>query len=148
MNFTQRDVDAGVVWYTHTGRHGGGRDLFRFDVTDGINPLIDRYFYITVAGDDAVHPVVVNRGVALPEGGRVLLTTDVLSTSDLNSPDERLTFTLTRVPVRGHLEVTDRPGIAVTTFTQLLLAGSKVFYVHTALDEGRHDSFEFQVRSR
>ncbi|XP_064795225.1 FRAS1-related extracellular matrix protein 2-like [Oncorhynchus masou masou] len=145
MNFTQDDLDSGLIRYIHTGL-GGVRDLIKFDVTDGVNPLIDRYFYVTVGGVDAVFPVVVvNRGVSLKEGGRALLTTDLLSTSDLNSPDERLTFTLTRDPARGRLEVTDRPGVAVTTFTQLQLAGSKVFYVHTAEDEARMDSFQFQI---
>ncbi|XP_055793031.1 FRAS1-related extracellular matrix protein 2-like [Salvelinus fontinalis] len=145
MNFTQDDLDSGLIRYLHTGL-GGVRDLIKFDVTDGVNPLIDRYFYVTVGGVDAVFPVVVvNRGVSLKEGGRALLTTDLLSTSDLNSPDERLTFTLTRDPARGRLEVTDRPGFAVTTFTQLQLAGSKVFYVHTAEDEARVDSFQFQI---
>lgn len=146
MNFTQGDLDSGLIHYLHTGL-GGVRDLIKFDVTDAANPLIDRYFYVTVGGVDAVFPVVVvNRGVSLKEGGRALLTTDLLSTSDLNSPDERLTFTLTRDPARGRLEVTDRPGVAVTTFTQLQLAGSKVFYVHTAEDEARMDNFQFQVR--
>ncbi|XP_064877235.1 FRAS1-related extracellular matrix protein 2-like [Oncorhynchus nerka] len=145
MNFTQDDLDSGLIRYIHTGL-GGVRDLVKFDVTDGVNPLIDRYFYVTVGGVDAVFPVVVvNRGVSLKEGGRALLTTDLLSTSDLNSPDEHLTFTLTRDPARGRLEVTDRPGVAITTFTQLQLAGSKVLYVHTAEDEARMDSFQFQI---
>uniref|UniRef100_A0A6Q2YHN7 Calx-beta domain-containing protein n=1 Tax=Esox lucius TaxID=8010 RepID=A0A6Q2YHN7_ESOLU len=145
MNFTQSDVDSGLICYQHTGI-GGVHDLIKFDITDGVNPLIDRYFYVTVRGLDTVFPVVVvNRGLTLREGGRALLTTDLLSTSDLNSPDERLTFILTRNPARGRLEITDWPGFAVTTFTQLQLAGSKVFYVHTAEDEARMDSFEFQV---
>ncbi|KAM6907319.1 FRAS1-related extracellular matrix protein 2a [Xenentodon cancila] len=144
MNFTQAEVDAGLVLYTHNGQEGI-RDLVKFDVTDGINPLIDRYFYITVGGIDRVFPDVVSKGVSLREGGRVTLTTDLLSTTDLNSPDENLVFTVTRAPVRGHLECTDTPGMPIVSFTQLELAGSKIFYIHTSDDEGKMDSFEFEV---
>lgn len=144
MNFTQNEVDEGFIVYIHNGQEGI-RDLIKFDVTDGRNPLIDRYFYVTVGGIDMVFPDVVSKGVSLKEGGRVTLTTDLLSTSDLNSPDEHLVFTITRAPIRGHLECTDTPGMPISSFTQLQLAGSKVYYIHTSDDEVKMDSFEFEV---
>uniref|UniRef100_A0A8C3G2X1 FRAS1 related extracellular matrix 2b n=1 Tax=Cyclopterus lumpus TaxID=8103 RepID=A0A8C3G2X1_CYCLU len=144
MNFTQNEVDQGLIVYIHNGQEGI-RDLIKFDVTDGINPLIDRYFYVTVGGIDMVFPDVISKGVSLKEGGRVTLTTDLLSTSDLNSPDEHLVFTITRAPMRGHLECTDTPGMPISSFTQLQLAGNKVYYIHTSKDEVKMDSFEFEV---
>ncbi|KAK7882970.1 hypothetical protein WMY93_029144 [Mugilogobius chulae] len=144
MNFTQNDIDLGAIVYIHNGQEGI-RDLIKFDVTDGLNPLIDRYFYVTVGGIDMVFPDVVSKGVSLKEGGRVTLTTDLLSTTDLNSPDEHLVFTITRAPMRGHLECTDMPGMPISSFTQLQLAGNKVYYIHTADDEVKMDSFEFEV---
>ncbi|XP_029373146.1 FRAS1-related extracellular matrix protein 2b isoform X3 [Echeneis naucrates] len=144
MNFTQNEVDQDLIVYIHNGQEGI-RDLIKFDVTDGLNPLIDRYFYVTVGGIDMVFPDVVSKGVSLKEGGRVTLTTDLLSTSDLNSPDEHLVFTITRAPVRGHLECTDTPGMPISSFTQLQLAGNKIYYIHTADDEVKMDSFEFEV---
>ncbi|XP_035241767.1 FRAS1-related extracellular matrix protein 2-like [Anguilla anguilla] len=144
MKFTQSEVDQELIVYIHNGQEGI-RDLIKFDVTDGLNPLIDRYFYITVGSIDMVFPDVVSKGVSLKEGGRVTLTTDLLSTSDLNSPDESLVFTVTRAPVRGHLECTDTPGMPITTFTQLQLAGNKIYYIHTSDDEVKMDSFEFEV---
>ncbi|XP_041088546.1 FRAS1-related extracellular matrix protein 2-like [Polyodon spathula] len=144
MNFTQNQVDNNLIVYFHNGQEGV-RDLIKFDVTDGINPLIDRYFYITVGSIDMIFPDVISKGVSLKEGGRVTLTTDLLSTSDLNSPDENLEFTITRAPVRGHLECTDTPGVPISSFTQLQLAGNKVYYIHTSDDEVKMDSFEFEV---
>ncbi|KAL7847343.1 hypothetical protein SRHO_G00223230 [Serrasalmus rhombeus] len=144
MNFTQIELNQGRILYTHTGQEGV-RDLVKFDVTDGTNPLIDRYFYITVNTIDMVFPDVISKGVSLKEGGKVTLTTDLLSTSDLNSPDENLVFTITRAPVRGHLESTDTPGMPIVSFTQLQLAGSKIYYIHTSDDEIKMDSFEFEV---
>ncbi|XP_064481470.1 FRAS1-related extracellular matrix protein 2-like isoform X1 [Ornithodoros turicata] len=144
MNFTQRDIDMGLVTYTQTGIPGM-RDLIKFDVTDGNNALIDRRFWITVESLDTIYPEVVSRGVELQEGGRVTLTTDILSTSDLNSDDERLRFIITRSPSKGHLESTDHPGAVLRSFTQMDLAGSKICYVHTSKDESKLDSFEFEV---
>jgi len=69
-NFTQDDLDQGFICYIHTGLHGV-RDLIKFDVTDGINAPIDRYFYITIGSIDRVFPEVINEGVTLKEGGKV-----------------------------------------------------------------------------
>jgi hypothetical protein len=50
-NFTQFEIDSRQVYYIHTGTEGK-RDVIKFDVTDGLNPLIDRFFYVTVKGVD------------------------------------------------------------------------------------------------
>ncbi|CAK6442941.1 unnamed protein product [Pipistrellus nathusii] len=144
MNFTQDEVDRNLIQYVHSGRESI-RDLIKFDVTDGTNALIDCYFYVSIGSIDIVFPDVISKGVSLKEGGKVILTTDLLSTSDLNSPDENLVFTITKAPLRGLLECTDQPGVSITSFTQLQLAGNKIYYMHTADDEVKMDSFEFQV---
>uniref|UniRef100_A0A8C4NEW7 FRAS1 related extracellular matrix 2a n=1 Tax=Eptatretus burgeri TaxID=7764 RepID=A0A8C4NEW7_EPTBU len=144
MTFTQDEIDKKLIQYVHRGQERI-RDIIKFDITDGLNPLIDRYFYVTIGSIDNVHPDIINKGVSLKEGGLVTLTTDILSTSDINSPDEHLRFRITRPPSRGHLESTDSPGVSITSFTQLQLAGNKIYYIHTSDDEVKMDSFEFEV---
>lgn len=144
MNFTQNNVKDELIAYQHLADFVD-RDIIKFDITDGTNHLIDRYFYISVDGYDDVFPDVINKGVELPEAGKVTLTTDILSTTDLNSPDEHLQFIITRSPDRGHVEGTGNPGAPITSFTQLDLAGNNIYYVHTSKAELKMDSFEFEV---
>ena len=44
-----------------------------------------------------------------------------------------------------YLESSDMPGVPITSFTQLELAGNKIRYIHNAGDEMKMDSFEFEV---
>lgn len=73
-NFTQDDLDQGLFYYVHTVLYGVC-DLIKFDVTDDISALIDRYLCITIGSIGMVFPEVINKGVTLKEGGNMALTT-------------------------------------------------------------------------
>lgn len=55
---------------------------------DGVNYLIDRYFYVIIGSLDRVFFKVISKGVILIEGGRVVFIIDLFSISDINSFDE------------------------------------------------------------
>ena len=144
-NFTQKDVDSKNIYYHHTDKGKAERDVIRFDISDGYNRLINQLFYVVIAPIDNMHPDVINKGVTLKEGDRITLTTDLLSASDVNSKDENLVYQVNKLPTKGYLENTDHPGVPITSFKQIDLAGNKIIYVHTSPDEVKIDNFEFSV---
>ncbi|CAL1526861.1 unnamed protein product, partial [Lymnaea stagnalis] len=142
--FTQKDIDKRRIEYVHTD-HEGVRDLIKFDITDGLNSLIDRFFYVTVEGVETATPKVYNKGIQLPEEGIVYLTRDLLSETDLNTADGDLTFSVTRTPSQGQLEVANKPGVSLSAFTLQQLGARSIRYVHNSEEELKMDSFEFEV---
>ncbi|XP_065668542.1 FRAS1-related extracellular matrix protein 2 isoform X3 [Hydra vulgaris] len=144
-NFTQKHINERRIRYTHDAHKFGEHDAIVFDVTDGLNKLINQKFNILLTPEDLIHPSVVFKDLILIENNQAILTTDLLSASDSNSPDENLLFTVTKIPLRGHLANIKYPFIPITRFTQLQLAENKIIYKHTSADEVKIDSFEFEV---
>ena len=131
--------------YTHLNNYPAERDVFRVDVTDGFNRLINQKFNILITPEDNIMPNVVNKELYVKENSDMIITTDTLSATDLNSPDEDLQFIITKTPLKGHLESLDNEGVPITQFTQLDLAAGKIIYKHTSIDEVKIDNFEFEV---
>lgn len=66
--------------------------------------------------------------LSVEEGGRVQVTVEYLSATDMDSDDSRLTYMLARSPDEGQLQ---RGGLMVDRFSQQDLMQGLVFYVHT-----------------
>ncbi|EDO40454.1 predicted protein [Nematostella vectensis] len=143
--FTQLDLRRRVIVYTQDPSIQTERDSFRFDITDGSNTLLNQVFYVFVRATDRLPPSVISREVKLNQGSRVLITTDYLTASDLQSDNTNLRYKLTRLPTQGHLELLNSPGIEVRTFSQLEVASNKLMYVHSSEEEIAGDSFDFEV---
>ena len=144
QNFTQRQINDNHVRFVSNGKEGG-LDRFRFDLSDGRNVHFDREVVINVQPVDNTPPKVTTRMLTVNENGFTVITTTHLSATDDNSNDKDLSFMLLTPPEYGHLENTDSPGVPISSFTQLQLAGNKIRYVHTDSGENSVDRFEVRV---
>ncbi|TAL39514.1 MAG: hypothetical protein EPN97_02310 [Alphaproteobacteria bacterium] len=141
-SFTQADLDAGIVNYVHDGSEASA-DSFTFTLSDGTTTLGASNFNITVSPvDDA--PQLTNNGAIVTEGNSAILTTAELDSSDPDTANTSLVYTVTSAPVNGYLELTTNAGVAITSFTQADLDAGIVNYVHNG-SEATTDSFAFSL---
>uniref|UniRef100_A0AAV2LIU3 Calx-beta domain-containing protein n=1 Tax=Knipowitschia caucasica TaxID=637954 RepID=A0AAV2LIU3_KNICA len=152
MNFTQDEVDKQLIQYVHAGQEGI-RDLLKFDVTDGINPLIDRYFYINIGSIDMVFPDVINKGVTLKEvlqTGHIgfLITGKFLRSEDRDSNQRALKYIVSEAPQHGFLINTALGNDSIQTFTQADINDMKICYVLRDTSNASSDIFYFSVQDQ
>lgn len=83
-----------------------------------------------------VRPVNVSRG------DRVVLTTDVLLATDSTDKPEELLYVITIPPAHGHVEYIKHPGLTISTFSQMDIAGNLVAYVHDNRATTPTDAFQ------
>ena len=143
--FSQRDINDRRIVYFHNADVPDERDHIKFDLSDGQNAQLNQVFYVEISAADRIYPTVINKGVRLAQDTRVVISTNVLSASDIGSPNEKLRYLLVKQPQKGRLEHLEFPGARLEEFTQLDLAENKVVYVHTSTDEAKADNFDFEV---
>lgn len=85
--------------------------------------------------------MLLSKAVRLTEGQRVVLNTDVLLASDSASRPEELVYAVSVPPRRGLVHAVQRPGVPLTTFTQLDVAAHRVCYTHDNSHQAESDSF-------
>ena len=141
--FTQADINNGLITYSHNSSETtfGG---FDFDVSDGSTGATGQTFSFTVTPVNDAPVVGVNTGATLNEGASVTLTTSMLDTSDSDTADASLTYTVTSIPANGTLY---RNGVALAandTFTQTDLIAGLISYTHNG-GETIADEFDFDV---
>lgn len=127
--FTQAEIDAGELIYSHTG---SGDDVFQFTVTDG-KDVIGVYDFVI---DADVPPVLItNSGLTLTSGGSWIIDTSLLEISDPDTLPEDLVYTVIGDPQQGILTLGD-------SFTQADLNAGHLIYNHTGAGS---DSFTFTI---
>ncbi|XP_036593361.1 FRAS1-related extracellular matrix protein 1 [Trichosurus vulpecula] len=146
MKCTQEEVDLNFVRYIHTGAMGSkNQDSFTFHLWDGDNrsPTLDCHISIKdiEKGDIAVFtkPLVVSKEE------RGFLTTSTLLATDGTDKPEQLLFVITSPPQYGQMEYISSPGVPITSFNQMDIAGQKVCYVHKSKAAVPNDMFRFVV---
>ena len=148
MSFSQDDLLARRVMYVHSRTfqtNSTTREYVKFTATDGLNPLTDVFFFITVLPKLLPDLRVVNKLARVRENSVLTITTDLLSAVDGTSDIENIKFSVTRPPEKGRLESSLSPGIAVITFRQIDLVASRIRYIHTSDDVSVVDGFVYRV---
>ncbi|XP_047442063.1 FRAS1-related extracellular matrix protein 1b [Mugil cephalus] len=150
QNFTQDDVDMNRLWYRHSASTNAangfkGHDSFRFTLSDLDNQSPTQSFFVSVHALQKGDVVLQSRPVRLSEGQRVVLSTDILQASDSGSRPEDLVYTVTVPPRHGIVHAVRRPGVPLSSFTQLDLAAQRVCYTHDNSHQDQDDSFSFVV---
>ncbi|XP_056661330.1 FRAS1-related extracellular matrix protein 1 isoform X2 [Monodelphis domestica] len=144
MKCTQEEVDLNFMRYIHTGAKGSqDRDSFTFHLWDGDNrsPTLD--CHISIKDIKKGDIVVLTRPLVVSKGGKGFLTTSTLLATDGTDKPEELLFVITSPPQYGQMEYITYPGVPITSFNQMDIAGQTVCYVHKSKATGPSDMFRF-----
>jgi hypothetical protein len=128
--FTQSDINNGLLQYTDTGAIS---DTFEFTVSDGEDGVGPYTFNITVNLPPSLD---VNIGMSVPQGMSGALGDLLLKTTDPDNTLTELIYTVTTPPSAGTL--------SMTTFSQTDIDNGSVNYLNTNTS-ATTDSFEFTV---
>ncbi|XP_042548895.1 FRAS1-related extracellular matrix protein 1 isoform X1 [Dipodomys spectabilis] len=146
MKCTQMDVDLNLLRYTHTGAiDSHNRDSFTFYLWDGDNrsPAYDCHIIIKDMGKGDI--VILTKPLVVSKGDRRILTTSTLLAVDATDRPEELVYVITSPPQHGQVEYVRYPGVPITSFSQMDVAGQTVCYVHMSKAAVCHDSFRFII---
>ncbi|XP_014647889.1 PREDICTED: FRAS1-related extracellular matrix protein 1 isoform X2 [Ceratotherium simum simum] len=146
MKCTQEEVDLNLLRYTHTGAMDSqNQDSFTFYLWDGDNrsPAFDCHIIIKDMGKGDI--VVLAKPLVVSQGDRGVLTTTTLLAVDGTDKPEELLYVITSPPRHGQVEYIHYPGVPITSFSQMDIAGQTVCYVHKSKTAVSSDTFRFTV---
>ena len=126
--FTQADIDAGFIRFTHDGSPGSNGG-FTFTVSDGRGGLVPETTFAITITDNTLPWVASNTGGAVLEGGTLDLMQAALEVKDLEQGPALLVFTI--IGTSGGC--VERDGVTLfagDSFTQADVNGGLVRFVH------------------
>ena len=151
--FTQADIGAGRLRYTHDGGETTS-DGFQFDVSDGAGGNVNNQSFAITATPVNDTPVLAgNAGLTLAEGAGGTITAALLDFDDVDNADAEITYTLDTTTANGTLWL-DANGndardageelIASESFSQADIGAGRLRYSHNGGDT-TSDGFRFDV---
>lgn len=144
MKCSQEDIDLNLVRYVHTGSVGSKeQDSFMFHLWDGDNRTPAVVFPITIKGMEKGNIAVFLKPLTVLKGDRGHLMTDVLLAVDGTEKPEELLYVITSPPQYGQIEYVSYPGIPISSFSQMDVAGQAVCYVHSSKTPASKDTFRW-----
>ncbi len=143
--FTQEDVNSNLLTYTHDGG-GSAADSFDFTVNDRVTTSAINTFNISVDNTYVDTPPVIttNAGIDAIVGTASTVTTAMLETTDVDTPDVNLIYTLTTDTVNGILRLNGTNLDAGDNFTQADIDNNLLTYTHGG-GAILTDSFDFTL---
>ncbi|RXN20441.1 FRAS1-related extracellular matrix 1-like protein [Labeo rohita] len=142
LSFSQMDVAANRVCYTHDNSRFADRDSFSFAVTNGVTSRSGT-IHFTVEHSDRIPPTLaINKGLELTEGSVKTISTDDLKLTDPDTALENLTYVVIQSPQYGKLLFKGLP-ISKPHFTQLDINNMDLAYHHLN-GRAKIDRFTFQ----
>lgn len=126
QDFTQADVDNGMVWFVQDGSASSG--VFYFSVTDGKHRPLYKLFSLEVI---PIALVLVNlTNVALPQGQTSVTITNVQLSAVSNGKSTNIMYEITQPLKNGHLMIGNEK---VSKFEQADLYSGRLSYHLTNL---------------
>ena len=135
-NFTQADIDNGLVSFVDKRKYEGFLVSLNFTVSDGLHvtsgvfKILPKVVKIIVLSDTPV---------SVPMGGSVVVSAEFLSvnTNEDNIDPNSISYTLTdpKHGIKyGRLSLASSPLIEVISFNQSQISNGELLYTHTAVD--------------
>ncbi|XP_060694769.1 FRAS1-related extracellular matrix protein 1a isoform X2 [Hemiscyllium ocellatum] len=142
-SFSQMDVAAQAVSYTHKSTVTASSDSLRFIVSNGLSTR-NGSLEIIIENIDRILPTLLNnKGIRLVEGSMVSISPDVLQLSDPDTPPQNLTYIIAQQPQHGQLHLKGAV-LKQHNFTQLDVDSMDIAYKHDGGDS-QIDRFTFVV---
>uniref|UniRef100_A0A8C7DVB6 Fras1 related extracellular matrix 1b n=1 Tax=Oncorhynchus kisutch TaxID=8019 RepID=A0A8C7DVB6_ONCKI len=129
LSFSQLDVAAQRVCYTHDNSHTAEQDSFSFVVTNGISSRSGSLHFAIEHSDRIPPSLNRNTGLQLTEGAVKSITPDHLELTDPDTAVGNLTYALTQPPQYGKLLLKGYP-LTLPRFTQTDINNMDLAYQH------------------
>ncbi|XP_023668989.2 FRAS1-related extracellular matrix protein 1b [Paramormyrops kingsleyae] len=139
--FTQLDVAALRVCYTHDNSRMASQDAFSFIISNGVASKNGTLLFLIRHGDRIPPTLTNNKGLRLTEGAVVPISPDALELTDPDTAAENLTYTLTQQPQHGKLLLRGHP-LSQPRFTQADINNWDLTYQHQS-GPAQADKFSF-----
>ncbi|KAK2835081.1 hypothetical protein Q5P01_015565 [Channa striata] len=143
ISFTQLDIAAHRVCYTHDNSHNTETDSFSFIVTNGDSSHSGSLFFTVVQSDRIPPTLILNTGLRLQDGSTRTITAEQLQLSDPDTATANLTFLVTQPPRYGKLLLRGVPLTPPPRFSQADVDELILAYQHNLDGPAEVDNFYF-----
>jgi len=142
--FSQLELAAQTVLYSHADGGPEAEDSFQYDVTNSQNRTRSGVFRITIKSLDQILPsLATNMPLTVRQTERVSLTSSNLNVHDPDTPTNRLVYVLTELPRHGRLTLNDKE--ITDGFSQRDIDDGRVSYKNDRINDLAMDYFLFTV---